>query len=261
MEATPRYTVKQVLEVLRRIAPYHADYPMDRFRAVQLWDYAEDPLRRSYRQLFSMLEDMWCVGATEDEWQALADNDEITVLQLAEFISQRAPLCEIRPLRILGRDCLEAGIFREVAAAAIRITGTSTEVGPSTALKDALDKRQLERLKNRLWLYFPSIHSIPRLLHESVWQTLGAIGALAVFGLTFLSLFTHVGTDSLLRQVLFSIGAISAAFALWLLPLWILVLILGWVLNRNRGPFRDEIQTFRDLVMALRGAELARFST
>lgn len=260
-----RYSVEQVLEILQGLWPLGEDFEaaLDEFAETRLddwedwgvvlgWWVSKKHRQRECLEVFAGLSDVFGFSATDEEWRPLA-NKNTTMRELAEFIAARAPYREIRPLKILGRECLEAGIFCELERTTRQIVGRDLRVGPSTPLRQTLNKGQRERLASRLTLFFPRLFSSADLwgkspLANAAWCCGGAIVVLTLAGAGMVAL-----SDSV--SILAPLGGFAALFALGLIPVLALLSVASWVTGLARGPFRREIRTYRDLVNALRTQE------
>ena len=260
-----QYSVEQVLEVLQGLWPLGEDFEaaLSEFAETRLnewedwgvvpgWWVSKKHRQRECLEVFAGLSDVFGFSATDEEWRPLA-NKKTTMRELAEFIAARAPYREIRPLKILGRECLEAGIFCELERTTRQIARGDACVGPSTPLRQALNKGQRERLASRLTLFFPRLSSSADLWRKSplanaAWCCNGAVIVLtlACAGMVALS-----DSDSILAPS----GCFVGMLALGLIPVLTLLGVASWVTGLGKGPFRKEIRTYRDLVNALKKQE------
>lgn len=251
-----RYTVEQVLEILGVAYPAAS---LEEFASYPLEDVCLDrPIfyagRESYcLQLFETFQDYFHFAATREEWLPLA-RDETNMRELAEFIAARASYCEVGPVRILGRHCLETGIFRELQRSTNWILRRSARIAPDTRLDDVLNDAQGKLLLGRLTVLFrgdrePNLHrSSP--LSIAAWVCFALVLALAALGGLPFTLGIYWGVD-----LFAAIGGIFMAFSLYLIPVFIVLGIAAVIAGIGKGPFHKNIKTYRDLVYALKGAE------
>jgi hypothetical protein len=251
-----RYTTEEVLGVLWATYPWKtSDDPSDTFADMRLDEYDDWCLvsryTRAFLGFFKNLEDMFCFKATEEEWLPLAKK-KTTMRELAQFIAERAPRREIRPLRILGRDCLSAGIFRQIQQVVSHVLRNDTGTAPSTPLRNALTKSQRERLRLCLYPLFPKLGADSKLWHHSLLDTLTFVSFWGIVAATLLGgLLTAIPESWSIGPLLVVLGGFITFAGLLLIPVFILMLVTSGLVNRNRGPFNLRIRTFRDLVMAL----------
>jgi hypothetical protein len=263
MECPERYSVDQILTVLHRIsffASLEHDSPLVGFPEMKLGDtddwvgLFEFRRKREYRTFFQRLQRILRFKAADEEWAELA-RDKTTMRELAEFIAARASYREIKPVNLLGRECLEAGIFREMDQITNDILNGEVHVGPSTTLRSVMSKEHCKELASRLFLFFPDIYSAEGLWRRSRISNLagwcvGLFIVLALGGVILLELGQRlpwgIGTPLLVP------GAFAGMGALCLLPVMPLLGLLTMVLGIGKGPFDRTIRTYRDLVRALK---------
>ena len=266
MTSDTRYTVDEVLAILDRIGQeFELHGPKGWSPALRLkhwgeWEGLFAPSAATYLEFLSALADMFAFEASSEEWRPLAKGDT-TVAQLAEFIAERAPRVEIKPLRVLGRECLEAGLFEVLADDVRRLTGNDLQFGPSTVISDVMDRRQRTRLVWRLALLLPRVQRTPDLFAKSPFGPLfgwcfGALWLFAIGGAALLRSPAWIPAQTVWN----GIGVLLTGLALWLIPVVALLALACCVypaLTKHRGPFHQDIRTFRDLVKALKNG-LAR---
>jgi len=258
-----RYTVDQVLDILwdcYRLRPECKPRPPG-FADEKVRDYEDGTpfLWSTKNTILAFLENLatWFgFSAAEEEWGALADK-RTKLRQVAEFIAARAPYREIRPLRILGSRCLDAGIFRELEHLTTQIAGEGIRIAPSTPLNEVLSKEQCGSLASRLAFFFPSIHLAENLWHRSRLETAAMLCLVAIILLVILAVgFAAVGWLLAGQDGAFAFAGLPALLALLLCPVCVLAALVAWLADLGRGPFRKDIQTYRDLVNVLKAQEL-----
>lgn len=256
MSEEQRYTVEEVLEVLKDLCDGPAD---KRFAGVPLrdwvfWATIDDGDWENLRAVCVQLETLFGFSATDQE-RVLLDTDSATTKDLAEFIAARAVRRPIRPLRLLGRKCEKAGLFRMLEETTGEIVGREVRIAPSTEIRKVLGKSQLRQLLSRLALYFPYLGSAPGLWYHS-WISrivsaclglaliLGAIVALSgvSHATDFNSLSVKIGGPATL------VALLLVAFVVITTPV---LLVLRWLIGGNTGPLDSRIKTYRDLVEIL----------
>ena len=247
-----RYSAEQVLDILHawHTSAEGGELGRDEFPALRLVDLIALELLAgrewAYSQFFAGMADRFQFSVCDDEWQPLAQ-ENATMGDVAEFIAARAPCREIGPATVLGRWCLEAGVFRELELSTEWIAGPDVRVGPSTLLNAVLKKKQRERLADRLRLLYRGLDQSPALWRTSVLETatfvcLGLLGVCALGSLL-------VGLKWMGFVVL---GACCGLVGLYLLPVIVLLFIVAGLAGIGKGPFHRDIKTYRDLVEALK---------
>ena len=248
----PRYSAEQVLDILHawHTSAEGEELGCDEFTALRLVDLLDpEPLasrKRAYSRFFAGMADCFQFSACDDEWRPVAQKST-TMRDVAEFIAVRAPYREVAPMTILGRKCLDAGVFRELELSTEWIAGPDVRVGPSTLLNAVLKKKQRERLADRLRLLYRGLDQSPALWRTSVLETatfvcLGLLGVCPLGSLL-------VGLKWMGFVVL---GACCGLVGLYLLPVIVLLFIVAGLAGIGKGPFHRDIKTYRDLVEALK---------
>lgn len=265
MSEEQRYNVPQVLRILHGLWALDGEEysPLGKFADVRLSEWDDWAFvtawwfqkQRAYLRLLHQLGELFGFHASEDEWLPLATG-KTTMRQLAEFIAARAPYREIRPLRLLGRPCLEAGIFQELEQTTRQIVGRDIHVGPSTPLRQVLSNEQCGSLAFSLAFFFPNIHSAQNLWHRS---RLDDAAMLSFTGMNLLAVLAGglgcVGWLLAGNDGLSAFAAMPALLALLLSPVFFLAVFVAWLTGLGRGPLRKEIETYRDLVNVLKTEE------
>ncbi|UCF32484.1 MAG: hypothetical protein JSV78_09120 [Phycisphaerales bacterium] len=262
MVCPERYSVDQILTVLHRIsffASLEYDSPLVGLPEMKLGDtddwmaLFEFRRKREYRAFFQRLQCLLRFKAEDEEWVELA-RDKTTMRELAEFIAARASYREIKPVNLLGRECLEAGIFREMEQITNDILNREVHVGPSTTLRGVMSKEHCKEFASRLFLFFPDIYSAEHLWRRSRISNLagwsvGLFIVLVLGGVVLLEVGQRLpwGIGALLLVP----GACAGMGALCLLPVMPLLGLLAMALGIGKGPFDRTIRTYRDLVRAL----------
>ncbi len=157
---------------------------------------------------------------------------------VCELIASQAVVAEIRPARILGRECLAAGAFMTIRERLSEAGDDVSDLRPSTSLSDFV-------LREGEHVYCELVRLAPRKLPEmkcvksagtAVGHALFLVGLLVVAPCAIAILAFTLG-------VLMAIAiAAVARLGLWALP--------DWEWTPKRGEF-GEMTTFRDLSVAL----------
>ncbi len=247
-------TVDEVLTVLHEISFWVRSKPREDFPKMLLDDYDERCWGLKEKHMlpfFENLQDVFLFKAMRKEWLSLI-NAKTTMRQVAEFIAARAPYDEIKPLCILGRPCLKAGIFQTLADSTHRITGAEAHIGPSTPIRDVMNASQRYQLLGRFWYWCKDAHTIPRLsrisrLATAFWWCFAIVVVGGGFGYLAKALSDDGFPPGEIWSLLSEFALTLAFYALLALPfLW----AMGW-LRKNSDPLHKSVRTFRDLVVLM----------
>jgi hypothetical protein len=103
------------------------------------WSNANDLL--SWQPLSIFLNDEFDLKATEEEWQnVLTPSYKQTLYDVCNFISNKSSATEIKPIKILGKECLSAAIFLVLKKHLKRRDVDVTELKPSSSVIPYLEK-------------------------------------------------------------------------------------------------------------------------
>lgn len=253
MTTEDRHTVEEVLDIIGVVSGFVRDGDDTGRRALpsvtmDAFTDAGDPLsscRKHYLRLFAALEAYFDFGAEPGEWEPLARNTT-PMNEVAEFIAARARRPALQPLRVLGQPCMEAGVFEEIRRLCGATTDRTLHLGPSTRILDVLSSKQCESLAWRLHRHFPGIYR-----HKPLWRRdfLGKASGFSLLGMVLFTVLSALVVTE--RGPALLLGASCACVAVCLAPVVLLTLIASAIVERRKGPFADNIRTFKDLVRAL----------
>lgn len=172
--------------------------------------------------------------SSHEEWENLV-GQHLTFGVLAQFIAERTPLVSFRPVTVMDRECLPAGVFYGIQDVIKSFTEDSKRFAPSTKIIDVIHGKSLEKF----WTQLRRItkYEVPEL--SATWKNAGELGCLV--GLLGVPMGILI---LLLTENSFSFLLIPFACALiW----WAFSsLYKNWV-----NPLPSGISTFRDLAMLI----------
>jgi len=96
-----------------------------------------------------------------------------TIKDLCEFISTRANKPELKPIKLFGRTCQEATIFRFLKSKLIRENSRASEIKPSSKLKNYMEEfsfqivHEVNRINPQI---LPNIKYEPNELDKQLWK-------------------------------------------------------------------------------------------
>ena len=237
-----RHSTDEILRSLASVTEYphelgrFASTSVDDLMAWLCWDDGMQPF-------YGAMEDHFGFQTEEQEW-LLFSRPETTVYILADFIASKAPVRPIGAVKVLGRSCLKAGVFRMLVRHAEHVVGRVPHVGPSANLLESLSKEQLGRVLLRAGYYFPGFYASDR-----VWNSLDlSKPAAAATAVAFLSAAVLTRSAPSLAEWLLGSCAIGL---LLLMPALLAVALFSLPVLLLRHPLRPGVRTYRDLVEIL----------
>lgn len=103
------------------------------------WRDANDLL--AWRPLSEFLNKEFQIKATEDKWKSvLTPSSTKTLKDVCELISKHSSKQDIRPLKLLGQECLSSAVFRTLIKYLSQRQVDVSEIKPSTSLTPYLEK-------------------------------------------------------------------------------------------------------------------------
>ncbi|MEX1098141.1 MAG: hypothetical protein WED34_19010 [Planctomycetales bacterium] len=174
-----------------------------------------------------------CDAAGPEEWEQNV-GPPFTFGALADLVLAHSAPQEIRPLRVAGRECLAAGVFRGIEQIVRQLRPDAARFAPSTPLHERLECSELRRLLVRL--EWATDACTPRTRSRwSEWLDRWVVmSAVVTVGSTVCTI--------VMRQWQ------------WLfLPLIDVFVVRGFLRARERteSPFASEIRTYGDLARAM----------
>lgn len=103
------------------------------------WRDANDLL--PWQPLSKALDEEFEIGATVEEWRlVLTPSRGRTLQDVCNFISERCPKTDIRPVKLFGKECLSAAIFQSLKRNLSQKNIDCKGITPSSDIKPYLDK-------------------------------------------------------------------------------------------------------------------------
>jgi len=103
------------------------------------WRDANDLL--AWRPLSEFLNKEFQIKATENKWKSvLTPSSTKTLKDVCELISKHSSKQDIRPLKLLGQECLSSAVFRTLIKYLSQRQVDVSEIKPSTSLTPYLEK-------------------------------------------------------------------------------------------------------------------------
>jgi hypothetical protein len=180
----------------------------------------------------------WGIECSDSEWYAaLEPAGEKHLSDLCQLIAQHAIISRIRPLRLLGTECLPGGAFLTIRSLLHEAGADADEIRPSTPLAE-FTRRYYETFLIPIARLapgsLPSVRIRAPLNEKAAWMFMSGALLLALGWCVSMPLLVVVG--GFLRVFC---GAIASIFA--------------WYLPPASVEF-GSLHTFRDLAMVIAGA-------
>ena len=106
---------------------------------IDQWRDANDLL--AWRPLSKFLNKEFQIKATEDKWKSVLTPSSTRILKdVCELISKHSSKQDIRPVKLLGQECLSSAVFRTLIKYLSQRQVDVSEIKPSTSLTPYLEK-------------------------------------------------------------------------------------------------------------------------
>jgi hypothetical protein len=239
--------IHSVLEFIRLLAEYCEDDTVEEFSNRSIDDVFEIewPRRGNSLRIRKILEDAYQIQAQPREWKRIL-SVQTTTRELAEFVLERSGTTSIRPVRMLGEECLPAGVFRSLESISRDLTTTRDSIGPSSNLQTVLSRRKMGAFGLRLAAILPDDRFLRATFgdrRKPLWRR--CLGVLVVC--TFFGLFVGFPSEIPGVSVFRAIGGLAVLISLFSIVAMPIVMLIDWFLSRNQSLFAPGVDTYRDL--------------
>ena len=115
------------------------------------WRNANDLLE--WEELYPFYNQEFEINATPEEWKAvLVPASKKNLKGVCEFIARHTKHKNIESIRLLGNECLEAGVYKKFIENLEKKKINTTNIKPSSQISDYLDKYLIEITSEILFL-------------------------------------------------------------------------------------------------------------
>lgn len=146
-----KYTKEEILQIIRAnndqlnqlgIDGWHTD---DLKFELTITDWIEDFNLLDWDELAVFYDKMFQLNLSQSDWQKIMlPKKEKTLGDFCEFIANHAVKPEIKPIKLLGRSCEEASIFRYLTNKLKSVNSNIETISPSSVVSEYLEENWQE---------------------------------------------------------------------------------------------------------------------
>ena len=211
--ATPEHILDGIREEWRQSALLDGEKSGDVERqlptfATTVYEWREDLDLVGWRALGRALNEQWGTSFSKDQWfSVLEPAREKTLRGVCELLATQARRAVVPPAKMLGRECVSAGVFLAIRSLLIQ-AGAPPDLRPSTPLGPFLQQWPEVFLRKITWL---SPGGLPFRHKNELFHTLIVLSYVFSGLLLLVSAFTKDPWQAIGGVILYALGWIWAA--------------------------------------------------